>query len=151
MADSVRLDVYQAVMTRLATITTGNGYNLSPKICLTQPAAETSTDKVSLFVTFGDEQFEPLGATGGGVACAFYISVHGYIRQLKDSDRITVTEQAIQDVRNCMMANYTGWRSAGATLVSPDVCETDEGILAYDGLAFFTQPFLFTYNGGPTW
>ncbi|RLA17027.1 MAG: hypothetical protein DRQ62_15410 [Gammaproteobacteria bacterium] len=59
-----------------------------------------------------------------------------------------------------MQTDLKKWKAAdggangstiGATMSGYDTCETDEGILAADGMAFFTQGVVFTYNAGPTW
>jgi len=152
MADSVRLDIHQELMTRLATITTDNGYNHNVGRYYSQPDAEKATDTVALWVTFGPEEMGDPKHLGGGQPCVVTLQIHGYVRKRTTANLVTALEQAIQDVRNAVNGNYANWKSnAGAAFIGFDTCETDEGILAYDGLGFFTQPLLFTYNAGPTW
>lgn len=153
MADSIRKDAWDEMMTRLAAITTGNGYNFSPRICKTEEEAYNATDKVALWCVIGDEEpTEPLGV-GGHVPLILSLEVRGYIRKQGAHDTLIETqEKAIQDVRNVVFANRANWRAnAKITLQGMDTCETDEGVGSFKGMAFFSQPFGFTYTGGPTW
>jgi hypothetical protein len=153
VADSIRKDAWDEMMNRLATITTANGYNYSPRICKTEDEAYNDTGAVSLWCVIGDEEpVEKLGI-GGHVPLMLTLIVRAYIRKQASHDSLIVTqEKALQDVRNAVFASRANWRAnADVTLEGLDTCETDEGSGAFKGLAFFSQPFGLTYVGGPTW
>lgn len=145
-----RLATYNELMDRLRGITRAAGYNTQPRICDDQPTAEKSTATVSIWVTAGPEEFGEPKILGGGQPSVLTLQIHAYIRK---TTNLTITlEEALQDVRNACQANYETWKTkAGVTMTGFDTCETDEGILAYDGRAFFTQPVVYIYNAGPTW
>ena len=151
MADSVRQAIRAELATRLAAITTGNGYQTTYTVFENQPAAEASIAQVAAWITYGDEEGDLGSVTmGGGQANVFVIQVHAYLR--KSSALITLQENALQDLRNKMHTDFKLWKTThGATMSGYDTCETDEGVLAFDGMAFFTQGLAFTYNAGPTW
>ena len=159
MADSTRQKIRTEVETRLKAITTANGYNTNYKVYDNVMGAEASIAPVACWVTFGNEEggIEQLTMLGGQPN-VLLVQVHCYLR--KKSDIITLQEQALQDLRNKMQTDLKKWKAAaggadgstiGATMSGYDTCETDEGILAADGMAFFTQGMVYTYNAGPTW
>lgn len=151
MADSTRQKIRDEVETRLKAITTANGYNTNYKVYDSVTGAKASIAPVACWVTYGDEE----GGIGeltmlGGHPNVVLVQVHCYLR--RKTNIITLQEQALQDLRNKMQTSLKAWKSTtGATMSGYDTCETDEGILAADGMAFFTQGMAFTYNAGPTW
>ncbi len=154
MADSVRQKCYDEILSRLRSISTAAGYNSDPGVYDSQKAAHTAQDAISLWVTFGDELFDlPQRTLGGGQPATLTLQVHGYCRRQADRDGlVALQEQAIQDVRNAAQASLENWRAnTAATLQGFDTCETDEGVLSFDGMAFFTQPLILSYVAGPTW
>lgn len=151
MANSVRQAIRAELATRLAAITTGNGYQTTYTVYDDEMAADASIASVAVWITFGPEEGDLGSVTmGGGQASVFIIQVHAYLR--KSTDLITLQENALQDLRNKMQTDFKAWKTThGATMSGYDTCETDEGVLAADNLAFFTQGLAFTYNAGPTW
>ncbi|HOX27471.1 MAG TPA: hypothetical protein PLL30_17215 [Candidatus Krumholzibacteria bacterium] len=152
MAKSVRQKIYEAAITRLESILLTGGYNTQPRICAGQDEAWNALESVAVWATWGPEEFSLEDRSlGGGQTCVCSLQVSAYIRR-DAGDLVALAEQALQDIRNAMESSYTTWQSGcDATLRGLDTCETDEGVLAFDGRALFTQPFIFEYRAGPTW
>ncbi len=151
MANSTRQKIRAEIATRLAAITTANGYSTNFTVYDDQLEAQGSTDIVAAWVTFGDEEGD-LGARAlsGDQPMVVVLQVSAYLR--KATDLVTLQENALQDLRNKMQTSLKAWRSTtGATMTGYDTCETDEGTLAFKNLAVFTQGMVFTYKAGPTW
>ena len=154
MADSVRKKIYDELVSRLGNIASASGYNTDPGVYDDQQAAHTAHDVVSLWVTFGEESFDlPQRTLGGGQPATLVMQVHGYCRKQADRDSlVALQEQALQDIRNAIQVDFGDWKAnAGVTMQGFDTCETDEGVLAFDGLAFISQPLVLSYVAGPTW
>ena len=152
MAKSVRQKVYEAALARLEQIQRASGYNTQPLVCAHQTEAWSALESVAIWVVWGSEEFGLDDRTvGGGQSAVCTLLISAYVR--KDAGNLIVLmEQALQDVRNAMESSYADWQTnCGATLRSLDMCETDQGEIAHEGRAMFTQPFVFEYRGGPTW
>lgn len=151
---SARQLLFDKVTDILAEIRKANGYQTQPLVCANHNEALQATEHAALWVTIGVETFDEQAIAGrhqGTVALA----VNGIVRQVGRA-LTSDLEALLQDVRNAVQAysttESTGYSATtGAAFMGFGECETDEGLLAEKGEAFFRQTLTFAYNAGPTW
>lgn len=153
MASSARQKVYDEVKTRLDAIAAGATYSTTPAIRDDQAEAWSADDQVGIWVEYGEEvpDNERWTLSGGGPV-ALEVVINILVRKTGSTAVMTTANSALQDVRNALNANLTGWKTTtGADFQGFDACTTDEGVLSHDGMVLFTQPAVFMYLAGPTW
>lgn len=150
MAQSIREQAYDALVSQLREITAANGYNTQPRICADYDEAFLTRERLRVWVELGQEMFNPQGITGRfEVSCEFIIN--GAV--FKGDVPLTVESmQLVQDIRNAVCSARTTYQgSTGAAFKGFDALATDEGELAVGGLTQFKQPVVFVYIAGPNW
>lgn len=147
---SARQLLFDKVTDILAEIRKANGYQTQPLICANHNEALQALEHAALWVTIGVETFDEQ-AIAGRHQGTVTLAVNGIVRQVGRA-LTSDLEALLQDVRNAIQASATTYQSTtGAAFIGLGECETDEGLLAEKGEAFFRQTLTFAYNAGPTW
>jgi len=147
----VRQGLVDGVFALVKGIRTGKGFNTQPYVTQDPREVQGREEAFILLVMPSTETVNEVGV-GGCHEMELIIDLYGYA-QTKEGNPVTRLNLLLQDVRNMLaqnVGNLCDDADRGLAFRFGDL-ETDEGMMAQDGLAAFIQSAHFVYKNGSNW